>query len=480
MITTLQKKMLAYPDDLWGCFSVGGKGGSKTWGAGMVMARYMNQYPGSRAGHVRQTWPSLVPQFAEYEKLFNTLGQQYNLNRNDGVFTFPNRSTLTLSQLPDRAYHDERHRGSSYQIITIDEYASWPTLEIPNLMLSNLRGTTPVRALFLANPGPASAQLQTQVLRPAQQYPMGMPFRLKYMADQLCAVLHSDISQNEALNPQAYLAAIRASAPSEAAYLKDARGDFSVGEFNLFRLYPGHDSPWPRFDPYELQARGWKFRCSYDHGSRAPWCCSWQARATQTVLGPDGKRYGAGAVVAFWESTNCDPESGWTRTVGEQSAAVPDIADTLKEHAEVLGFKRCPPIFADDQITQYHGTNTIIEDFKRQGLTIRGANKGRVRDSVRMVTTMLRRAVPAFEDTGPLTKTLFRDGTVPVSDTRDGLYISKGDAPYTWFALESAVSDPRDPDALSSKFFAKHAFDALVYGLVQQNSKGATSEILRI
>jgi len=456
--------MWAFPDELPVLCDFGGAGAGRTNGAFALAFRYLQRFPRARALYVRQIYNALKPAYDEAIVMAQRLHIRVKENRTELTLTLPNGSVLEMGPLEDAAYFRSRYLGQSFQFLILDELATWVDLTLPLMLFARLRHTSyPTRAVLLSNPGPSGHVLHKQLI--AQRTP-GVPYRSDFLGGKETVVLLSTARDNEFLNLHDYWANLRAASPSEAHFQRMAAGNFQAVESSLHVITAAHAVVWPRFDPRAYPA--WKFEVGYDHGSVSPFAAVWAAKAQRDALGPDGTEYPAGSYVAFWESTSADPASAYTKAIA--TVTVEDIAHALRADAELLGFARVPPLKADDAVSQRTGTNPVLSEFKKFGIDMRPAGKGRVKNSIARINALLRNAAPA---TPTAATPLFRGAAYRLLPA---LFLTQ-DVPYLRLALENAASDPRDVDALSPKFVLKHVWDALAYLLTDSTPDAAPTTV---
>lgn len=435
--TPLQQRVLACPHDI---VLPGGRNSGKSVAAFAKLIQHATLYEHSEGLFVRRTFPALDQPWRAFQELLHKLNLAHTANQTRMQISYSNGAHTTFAPLDSREYWEERFRGSAYQCIAIDEVASFTDgFHLLDMLISNLRHPTyPCILIYCSNPGPAQAHFKKRLLDPAPGT-NGEPFTVPDTG-RTASVFHSTLNDNPHAGSEAE-ATIRAfAAGNQALYEQHRFGNFAALEGAAFLIEERNRVRWPRFSPKDFPL---KLLIGHDHGSTSPWASVWLARFREAARGPDGRTYPAGSYVAFHETHNADPSVGYVRAAYQST--VQDVAGNLLRDAEYLGFAAPPTIYADTQMWQQIGSAVqphLASELSKYGLRVTPATKGRVKDSVQRIRELLHAA--GTEDAG-----LFID--------------SRCD--YLLTALGTAPLDPRDAESIDARFYAKHAIDALAYGI---------------
>lgn len=415
----------------------------------LMLAQYLLHFPKSKGLYLRQSYPSLRSPFEKAQDIYAALGYAVDVNQTEMSITFrANGSQLVFAPLPNRQYFDERHRGSEYQILAIDEAATWPLWSVPALAISLLRHATyPTRILIASNPGIGGTFLLKAFIEPARKANSPV-IRVPELGDREFYVHRMKAEDNPFLDIAAYEANLKATyGAGTAAYEANRHGLFDSVEGGLFTLTDAALVQWKRFLPQNYPHL--RYSIGYDHGGVAPYAAVWLAEVMDEFPCPDGRVYPRGSVIAYAESTNASEGTGYAKAI--EPATVADVARQLYADAEVLGHPAIPKVHADTQLFARVGSAAaphLASEMRQYGITVVPANKGRIADNVSRTRELLAAA----------------GSEIP------GLYIDESSCPYLLQAIAGAPADHRDPNVLDAKYPLKHGLDALFYGLAQGNA----------
>lgn len=381
-------------------------------------------------------------------------------NRQTHTWTLPHGATLKMGVLPDgeqgREYYETTYQGQSFSLIVVDEVQQWARLDIPDLLISNLRGdNVQTRIDMAANPGGRghSAIVQRWINNPVGAW---MPFDIVRDVRTPSGVVRtsrrwiycpSTYLDNPHNGPD-YLANLAVSAGNDPELL-DAwiNGNWHIARGSYFASVLDNvhvRTSWPSGPELkDWNREGWKFWLSYDHGTASP-AVAYVVARSNGALGPDGRYYPAGSFVMVDEYA-CHREGdltagrGWT---------IPQIAGPIKQLAARWGIK--PEGFADDAIFGKVGSadaatgehKTLAKEYALEGVTWKPASKGSRAARFQGMRRML-------ADAG--------------SVEQPGLYFDRR-CRYWWDTVPFIQMDPKDREA-PEKGPTDHGLDGSSYGI---------------
>ncbi len=433
--TPYQARVLSVPETV-DLFLGGGRGGGKSHCKALLILRHVEQYrEKARVLYVRRTYKGLADFELVLRSLFSAAyGSAASYNSTEHVFRLP-YGYVELAQVDTPGAYD-KVQGRSFTLIMVDELTQWADPLAVDMLRSNLRGPkdVPLRTVCAGNPGGAGHHwVASRYVLPGRAW---VPFATE--AGGLCAHAPSTYLDNPHLDSDDYRRQLRAAcAGDEELFRAWTEGDWSVarGAFFAGCLSPERCA----VDPWSEAPGGWEAFIAHDFGTASPSATYVMARSPGAV-GPDGRYYPRGSVVALDELATARPNRpseglGWT---------VPRLAEAIKEMCARWGV--APDGAADDAIfarARGYAAATIADEFSQQGVSFSPCGKGTRKAGWQRMRTMLSQAG---------------------SPDLPGLYISRL-CTYAWETLPTIPRDPRDLEDLDSDA-PDHGADAIRYGLV--------------
>lgn len=281
--TDYQARCLAIPEAI-NLFLCGGRGGAKTFGAGLDQLRHVEQY-GKRARPlvIRESYKGIQELTETLNGLYHDAYQgRQSTNRNSGQIRLPNEAIVTLGVL-DGPDSWKQWQGKSFTHLLVDEAGLVKNNRWVNMLRSTLRAPDgiPVREIRAANPGGVShAYLQQNYIN---QAPPWQPYQIDGEWWINCP---STIIDNPHVETEAYLKRLRAATKGDDALFKAwSEGDWNIARGAYFHILdekvhmlPSDFRPklWPHWRPF----------VAGDYGSSAPCIIYICARA------PAGNEFG--------------------------------------------------------------------------------------------------------------------------------------------------------------------------------------------
>ncbi|MFP3942081.1 MAG: terminase large subunit domain-containing protein, partial [Thermoanaerobaculia bacterium] len=342
-LTPFQERALMVPEE-YDLALTGGRGGGKTYALLALALRHLEAYrAAARVLFVRRSYPALRDAEQTARELFGLVyGAAASYNASAHVWTLPGGGLLELGQL-DAEADLQKYQGRSTTLLLIDELTQWPDPGLVDTLRGGLRAPRgiPVRAVFAMNPGgPGHGWCARRYVHRGRDWE---PFE-EPDSGRPTVRAPSTLADNPHLDRAGYEQNLRAATahdPGLAAAWVD--GDWAAARAGSFfgavlsdRVFvdpwPGPGaSPWwaaPRDRRWGVFAResepsrelgtreGWGFYLAYDHGSAAPGVCYVLAESPG-ALGPDGRWYARGSIVALDEVASAQPGRpaaglGWT------------------------------------------------------------------------------------------------------------------------------------------------------------------------
>lgn len=435
--TPYQSRVLSVPEDV-DLFLGGGRGGGKSHCKALLILRHVEQHrERARVLYVRRTYKGLADFELVLRQLFSTAyGSAASYNATEHVFRLP-YGYVELAQVDTPGAYD-KIQGRSFTLIMVDELTQWGDPFVVDMLRSNLRGPKdmPLRTVYAGNPGGAGHHwVASRYVLPARPW---APFTTQ--VGGRCVHAPSTYLDNPHLDAEDYCRQLRAAcAGDEELFRAWTEGDWSVarGAFFAGCLSPERSA----IEPWSEVPIGWRTHLAHDFGTSSPSATYLLARSPGAV-GPDGRFYPRGSLVAFDELATARPNRpteglGWT---------VPRLADGIKEMCARWGVR--PAGAADDSIfarARGHSAATIADEFSQSGVYLSPAGKGARKAGWQRMRTLLSQAG---------------------KPDLPGLYLSRN-CRYAWDTLPTIPRDPRDPEDLDSDA-PDHAADALRYGVIWQ------------
>src|SRR5688572_630355 len=356
----------------------------------LMLAQYLLHFPKSKGLYLRQTYPSLRSPFEKAQDVYRALGYPVTVNQTEMSISFnATGSELVFAPLPNRQYFDERHRGSEYQCLAIDEAATWPLWSVPALAISLLRHPSyPTRILIASNPGIGGTFLLKAFIEPSRKANSPL-VKVPELGGREFYVHRMRAEDNPFLDIQSYEANLAATyGKGTAAFEANRHGLFDSVEGGLFTLMDASLVQWKRWRASNYPHL--KTSIGYDHGGVAPYAAIWLAEVMDEQPCPDGRIYPRGSYIAYAETTNAEESTGYTKAI--QPATVADVARALFADAEVLLHPAVPRVHADTQLFARVGSAMaphLASEMRQYGITVVGANKGRIADNVARTRELL-------------------------------------------------------------------------------------------
>lgn len=265
--TSYQASVLAIPESI-NLFLCGGRGGAKTFCAGLDQLRHVEKYgAAARPLVIRESHKGIEEVTETLNDLYHAAYRgQHTINRNKGQIRLPNGAIVTLGIL-DGPDSWKQWQGKSFTHLFIDEAGLVKQNKWINMLRSTLRApdNIPLREVRAANPGGVShAYLQQNYLLRA---PAWQPYKLD---DEMWVNCPSTVVDNPHVDQKAYLKRLKAATKGDPELYKAwATGDWDIARGAYFSiLNPDvHMLPadfdvkiWPKWRPY----------LAGDYGSAAP------------------------------------------------------------------------------------------------------------------------------------------------------------------------------------------------------------------
>ncbi|MEO1119106.1 MAG: terminase family protein [Pseudomonadota bacterium] len=265
--TPYQSSCLSVPEEV-NLFLCGGRGGAKTFCAGLDQLRHVEKYgKAARPLVIRESYKGVEEVTETLNDLYHAAyAGQHRINRNKGQIRLPNGAIVTLGIL-DGPDSWKQWQGKSHTHLFIDEAGLVKQNRWVNMLRSTLRAPDgiPVREIRAANPGGVShAYLQQEFLNKA---PAWLPYEIDGTWWVNCP---STVADNPHVDTDSYLRQLRtATKGDDALYRAWATGDWNIARGAYFHLLSekGHmlaadfkPKVWPDWRPF----------VAGDYGSSAP------------------------------------------------------------------------------------------------------------------------------------------------------------------------------------------------------------------
>lgn len=443
-LSDFQRKVCTIPET-FDLFLGGGRGGAKSFTMAILALRHCEQYKQkARVLYIRQTYKGLADFEALTRDIFGKLYRnKASYNQTEHVWRLPNGGYMELGQLESPRDYD-KYQGRSFTLLLVDEAGQYPTPELLDRLRSNLRGDKkmPIRIVMAANPGGVGhhwiAKRYVFKNEPWKPYEESNSGRSTVYAP-------SKYTDNPFIDQGEYLDQLNASCPSDPELLRAwIEGDWAVARGAFFASVIEEErnaiKPFtkiPEFYPeFGAKKTKWDHWITHDYGSSAPSATYVMLRSPGEEI--NGQYYPKDSIIIIDELVTSDPVAlneglGYT---------VPHLAEYIKEMCKKWDIKA--EGVADDAIFSKHGSSagSIADEFKREGVYFRRANKADRKSGWETMRRML-------QDAG--------------KPDKPGLYISRH-CEYFWATVPYLGRDPRNNEDLDTRS-ADHAADAVRYGL---------------
>lgn len=369
--TERQKALIDCPADT--IFFGGARGGGKTFGIGILMARRALQYGDTfRAIFFRRTNPELEDAIDQFKKLFNGVAE-FIVSKN--TFMFYNGATLRMGFV-DNMDDVEKYQGKEYGLIAFDEATNLKTFNIIERMRGSLRSSRGVstQLILSGNPGgPMHTRLKMEFIDP---YPAGevlIPDRFSEKLNRMLTkcFIPSKLSDNPYLRDTEYEDQLRRSGtPEQVSQWLDGNWDITQNTAFADLFNPIIHVVKPFQIPHT-----WRIVKSYDYGSSRPWGCVWFAISDGSdFMIPDGTWLPSikGDIFAVYElyGWNGRPNEGNKESIQSQAEKI-----KLVEQTAFQGYKVILSIADSAIFTSMSGAYCIAEDFADYGVYWDRCNK---------------------------------------------------------------------------------------------------------
>jgi hypothetical protein len=450
-LSEFQQEVLSIPEK-YDLMLSGGRGGGKSYLLALLALRYAEQYKGkSRILYIRRTHKSLADFEALTRELFGKIyGADASYNSTEKFWRLPNDAYFELGQLSSDAEF-VKYQGRTFNLLICDEITQYPTPRLLDKLRSNLRGPKdlPIRVVMAGNPGGSGHMWVAKRFIYSDAAPWE-PFH-EEQSERTFVNCPSTYTDNPFIDQEQYEKQLTASLATDQELLKAwLEGDWSVARGAYFATVL--DEKRNALDPIEelpTIAEGfakkpgvnkrdmWPHWLAFDYGSSAPSVTYIMARSPGAEIGD--RYYPKDSILILDELAFYDPSDlnkGLTYTVPHQ-------AELIKEFCEQWSIK--PEGCADDACFSRHGhsAGSIAEEFKREGVHFRRAQKADRKSGWQRMRTMLQNAG---------------------KPDKAGLYVSRK-CTYFWETVPYLGRDKRNPEDLDTTA-ADHGADACRYGLL--------------
>jgi len=450
-LSEFQQQVCAIPEQ-YDLFLGGGRGGAKSATMAILALRHAEQYgEKARILYIRKTYKGLADFEAQTREIFGKVyGQEATYNQTEHVWRLPNGAYFELGQLENESDYT-KYQGRSFTLLMVDEAGQYASPRMLDRLRSNLRGAKdiPIRMTMAANPGGVGHQwlAKRYVFQNAKPW---LPF-YEENSEKKWIYAPSTYTDNPFINQEEYKKQLTASLPTDEELLRAwLNGDWSVARGAYFATVL--DEKRNTIDPLDempTKAEGfskepgtnkrdmWPHWLAFDYGSSAPSVTYLMARSPGAEIGD--RYYPKDSILILDELAFYDPSDlnqGLTYTVPHQ-------AELIKEFCEQWSIK--PEGCADDACFSRHGhsAGSIAEEFNREGVYFRRAQKSDRKSGWEKMRTLLQNAG---------------------KPDRPGLYISRR-CTYFWETVPYLGRDKRNPEDLDTTG-ADHGADACRYGLL--------------
>lgn len=430
-------------------FLGGGRGGGKSYALALLALRHVEQYGAkARILYIRQSYKGVADFELLTRELFGLIyGIAARYNQADHIWKFPNGAFMELGQLETQGDY-AKYQGRSFTLLLGDEVGQYPTLDLIDMLRSNMRGPKgmPIRVVLAGNPGGVGhAVLAKRYVFKAAPF---TPF-FEDKSKRQWVYCPSTFAGNQFLDREQYRDALEASCPYDAELLRAwVDGDWSISRGAYFASVLDENrnaiDPWekiPTWPPVH-----WDRYLCHDFGSTAP-SATYLVLQSPGATGPDGRYYPRDSLLLIDElATNKRdrPSEGLGYTV-------PVLAENIKDMC--TRWSVAPRGVADDACFANHGhaTGSIADEFRRCGVHFVPARKA---DRLTGWSIMRRLLADAGKPDVP------------------GLYISRA-CEYFWETVPFLGRDQKRVEDVDSSG-NDHAADAVRYGCLRMRQGHGT------
>lgn len=444
-ISPFQERVLAIPE----CFDIflgGGRGGGKDYAIALLILRHAEQY-GDRARilYVRQSYKGLADFELVCRELFGQVyGTTARYNGTDHVWRFPGGAYFEMGQLESQADYT-KYQGRSFTLLIVSEAGLYPTLNLLDLMRSNLRGPKdiPLRMILAANPGgPSHYEIAKRYVFKAKPW---LPF-VEETSKREWIHCPSTFLDNPFIDHDAYRAQLESSAPSDPELLRAwLEGDWAVARGAYFAsvldekrnaVGPFTEGVLPMY-----YGKAWNNWLAHDFGSTAPSVTYLMTESPGAEFA--GRFYPRGSIILLDELAAVRNGSwniglGWTAST---------TAEAIREFCD--RWKVSPSGVADDACFAKtgHTGGSIAQEFAAKGVRFQPAQKA---DRISGWQKMRRMLADAGKPDAP------------------GLYVSRA-CSYWWVTVPFLARDDRRIEDVASSG-PDHGADACRYGILRRQT----------
>ncbi len=458
-LSNFQKRVCTIPET-YDLFLGGGRGGAKSFTMAVLALRHCEQYKEkARVLYIRKTYKGL----ADFEGITRDIfGKLYrgkaNYNQTEHVWRLPNGGYFELGQLESPKDYD-KYQGRSFTLLLIDEAGQYSTPELLDRLRSNIRGdkNIPLRIVVGANPGGTGHHWIAK--RYVFKNDPWKPFDEKTSGRE-CVYAPSKYTDNPFIDQEEYLKQLEASCPGDPELLRAwIEGDWAVARGAFFASVIEEDrNAVPPFESIPMlppewnkPKKQWEHWLAHDYGSSAPSVTYIMMKSPGEEI--NGKFYPKDSIIIVDELATADPVAineglGYT---------VPHLAEYITEMCDKWDIKAKG--VADDAIFAQHGSGagSIADEFKREGVYFRRAQKQDRKSGWEIMRRML-------QDAG--------------KPDKPGLYIARN-CEYFWSTVPYLGRDPRNSEDLDTRG-ADHGADAVRYGILYEERKTLKPELINM
>lgn len=430
-------------------FLGGGRGGGKTTCIEWHITRHVEEYgPRARVLVIRKTYKGLADTELGMREKFPVAFPGATYNAAEHVWRFPNGAYVELGQLESHSDY-QKYQGRSFTLLIVDEAGQYASMELLDMLRSNLRGPKgmPIRMIVAANPGGVGhATLAKRYVFRAKPWE---PF-YEEKSKRFWVYCPSTFDGNQFIDREQYRSQLESSCPDDPELLRAwVDGDWSVARGAYFAACLDEKrcafGPW-RSIPKTYGER-WETWLAHDYGSAAPSVTYLFARSPGAEV--DGQWFPRDSLLlvdelAAHRRDDLSKGLGWTAA---------QTAEAIVEWLKPWGVPARG--VADDACFSNSGhAATIADEFKRKGVFFDPAKKADRISGWNLMRRML-------ADAG--------------TKDRPGLYVSRA-CGYFWATVPFLARDQKRVEDLDSGGI-DHGADAARYGLLRRIRGGSVSPL---